>query len=335
MKMILIDGASAEGGGQIPRTALALSMVTGHPFRIENIRANRRKTGLMAKHLAVIQSAIQLSSAGADGVALSSNQFTFFPGDVVSGDYTFKVPANTPAAFVMQTMLPVLATSKGLSTVTIEGGIANAVAPPPEFLTKVYLPQIGKMGPKVSLIDEQATGLASGVGRFRVNIEPAPRFRPLSMVDRGVLPYRREAPRVASIGHRRELEELETSLAKVRSTVVDQIDKPRRITLEIAYESITEVFTTFATAGGTLESMLADAKRQARMYIQRQAAICEFLADQLLVPMALSGGGSFTTTRISPHAQANMDVIRAFLGVKFRIEQLPDGGVHVEIRRAQ
>ncbi len=334
MKMLVIDGSSAEGGGQIPRTALALSMVTGLPFRIKNIRAGRRKPGLLRKHVTVIESAMRLCSAGVDGVGLGSSEFTFFPGDVRPGNYTIDAGRTVSISFLLQTILPVLALAKGRSSVTLTGGIGNPGAPPFEFLVKTYLPQLRKMGMEATLKLESAVTAQVGISRCVATIDPMVRFRPVSLMDRGVPMQRKAMTSVASLTgpeSGQEVREFEKTLGMASASLKEET-RPTNVMLEMSYEGVTEIFTGFARSGVSQDAATADAAKQARTYLTSNAAVCEFLADQLLVPMALAGSGRLTTTRISQHAKATMDTIRAFLGVEFWTEPIPGGCWLLEVR---
>ena len=334
MKMLVIDGSSAEGGGQIPRTALALSMVTGQPFRVRNIRAGRRKPGLMRQHVTVIEAAMRLCSAGVDGVGLGSSEFTFFPGDVRPGDYTFNAGRSVSISFLLQTILPVLALAKGRSSVTLTGGMGNPGAPPFEFLVKTYLPQLGKMGVEATLkLDAPATAQV-GISRCLATIDPMIRFRPVSLMDRGVPVQHKAMTSVTNLtGHKsgHEVWEFEKTMGMASASLKNE-NRPTNVMLEMSYEGVTEIFTGFARSGVSQEDATADAAKQARIYMSSNAAVCEYLADQLLVPLALAGSGRLTTTRISPHTKASMDTIRAFLGVEFWAEPLPGGCWLLEVR---
>ncbi len=334
--MLVIDGASAEGGGQIARTALALSMVTGQPFRVKNIRAGRRKPGLMRQHVTVIESAMRLCSAGVDGVGLGSSEFTFFPGEVRPGDYTFNSGRAVSISFLLQTILPVLALAKGKSSITFNGGIGNPGAPPFEFLVKSYLPQLRKMGVESTLKLEATATAQIGISRCLATIDPSVRFRPVSLMDRGVPMLRKVMTSVTNLtGHNsgQEVREFEKTLSMASASLKNE-SRPTNVMLEMSYEGVTEIFTGFARSGVSQEAATADAAKQARTYMSSNAAVCEFLADQLLVPLALAGSGRLTTTRISPHAKASMDTIRTFLGVEFYTEPLPGGCWLLEVRRA-
>lgn len=139
-----------EGGGQILRTALSLSIVTGESFRIEKIRAGRKKPGLLRQHLTAVQAAAKISGAKIEGADLGSQQLTFKPGKVQPGDYSFAVGTAGSATLVLQTILPALIIGSKPSTLTLEGGTHNPHAPPFDFLQKTFLPILNKMGSKVS-----------------------------------------------------------------------------------------------------------------------------------------------------------------------------------------
>ena len=127
--MIAIDGSYGEGGGQILRTSLALSLVTGEPFRIDNIRAGRKKPGLLRQHLTAVHAAAQVGSAEVEGNTPGSLGLTFVPQHIRPGDYLFSVGTAGSSTLVLQTILPALCIASGPSQITIEGGTHNHFAP--------------------------------------------------------------------------------------------------------------------------------------------------------------------------------------------------------------
>ena len=149
--MITIDGSQGEGGGQILRTSLALSLVTGQPFRMERIRARRQKPGLLKQHLTAVEAAKTVGCAEVTGAALGSQTLEFAAGPVTPGNYRFTVGTAGSATLVLQTVLPALLIASGLSTLTLEGGTHNPMAPPFDFLEKSFMPLIHRMGPSVEL----------------------------------------------------------------------------------------------------------------------------------------------------------------------------------------
>src|SRR5215470_4474778 len=131
--MILLDGSFGEGGGQILRTSLSLSLATGKPFRIERIRAGRERPGLLRQHLTAVLAACEVGGAEVEGATLGSSCLTFSPGKVCPGEYRFSVGTAGSATLVFQTVLPALMLADAPSYLTIEGGTHNMAAPPYHF----------------------------------------------------------------------------------------------------------------------------------------------------------------------------------------------------------
>src|SRR5262245_60850976 len=149
--MIRIDGSFCEGGGQILRTSLSLSLATGKPFRIEKIRAGRERPGLLRQHLTAVLAAAEVGAAEVEGATLGSAALTFSPGKVRPGEYRFTIGTAGSGTLVFQTILPALMLASKPSSVTIEGGTHNSAAPPFDFLAGTFLPLLERMGPKVRL----------------------------------------------------------------------------------------------------------------------------------------------------------------------------------------
>lgn len=183
--MITIDGSFGEGGGQILRTSLALSLVTGQAFRIQNIRAGRPKPGLLRQHLTAVEAATKVSDGAVDGAALGSKELVFKPGKVTPGDYRFAVGTAGSATLVLQTVLPALMLGKQTSRLTLEGGTHNSHAPPFDFLQRAFLPLLCRMGPEINVKLERHGFFPAGGGRFTVDLTPAEKLSPLNLQTRG------------------------------------------------------------------------------------------------------------------------------------------------------
>src|SRR3954452_4652762 len=117
-----IDGSRGECGGEVLLTSLALALVTGKPFRIENIRANRKTPGLLRQHLTAVSAAAQICDAAIEGATLGSTALTFIPRGIRAGDYRFAIGTAGSTMLVLQTILLPLALANGASNVAIEGG---------------------------------------------------------------------------------------------------------------------------------------------------------------------------------------------------------------------
>jgi len=182
--MITIDGSEGEGGGQVVRNALALSLVTGRPFRIANIRGGRDKPGLMRQHLTAVEAACAIGNAECDGVAIGSSDITFRPGAVRGGDYRFAVGTAGSTGLVLQTILMPLLTAAEPSRLVLEGGTHNMMAPPFEFIARAFLPVLNRMGPRVEARLIRPGFFPRGGGRIEVDIAPAP-LTPIECLERG------------------------------------------------------------------------------------------------------------------------------------------------------
>ena len=200
--MISIDGSFGEGGGQILRTALGLSLFTGQPFRIDKIRAGRRNPGLLRQHLTAVKAAAKIGQAEVAGVTIGSTQLTFSPGRIAPGRYQFAVGTAGSATLVLQTVLPALLTSddQDLQTrLTLEGGTHNPFAPPFDFLAKAFLPLLERMGARIEARLERYGFYPAGGGRFEIAIEPARRLTAVELNERGKILYRRATALVAHL----------------------------------------------------------------------------------------------------------------------------------------
>ena len=149
--MLSIDGSFGEGGGQIIRTSLALSLITGKAFRVYNVRARRKRPGLQRQHLTAVTAAAAIGGARVDGAHVGSKEFTFVPGAVQPGEYNFSIGTAGSTMLVLQAVLPPLLNADAPSLLLFEGGTHNVHAPPFEFIQKTFLPLVGRMGPTVSV----------------------------------------------------------------------------------------------------------------------------------------------------------------------------------------
>jgi RNA 3'-terminal phosphate cyclase (ATP) len=326
--MISIDGSLGEGGGQILRTSLSLSLVTGLPFQIVNIRAGRERPGILRQHLAAVLAATQIGEATADGAFLGSTALTFAPTTIKPGKYHFAIGTAGSGTLVLQTILPALMVGSLPSQITIEGGTHNMAAPPFDFMARTFLPLIERMGPKFQGNLERYGFYPAGGGRFVVNIEPCEVLSPIAIEERGHTSKPKVNAIVANLPRhiaQREVDAVASALGcdteQLRITETKNSPGPGNVVMvEVETSAVTEVFTSFGKMGLSAERVAADVSSQVQAYLATKAAICEHLADQLLLPMAMAGGGSFSTVTASSHARTNMNVIAKFLSAEFTTE---------------
>jgi RNA 3'-terminal phosphate cyclase (ATP) len=197
--IITIDGSQGEGGGQVLRSSLALSLVTGRPLVMEKIRAGRKKPGLLRQHLTAVLAAAEVGGAEVEGAALGSRRLVFRPGRVRAGNYAFRVGTAGSATLVLQTVLPALLLANGESNLTLEGGTHNPFAPPVDFLEKAYLPLVNWLGPRVEVQLVRPGFYPAGGGQFTVRVQPAQQLGRLELIHRGQIVARRVRALVANL----------------------------------------------------------------------------------------------------------------------------------------
>lgn len=328
-RMITIDGSQGEGGGQILRTSLALSLVTGQPFRLEKIRAGRQKPGLLRQHLTAVEAAKTVGAAEVFGAAMESQTLEYRPGVVTPGNHRFAVGTAGSATLVLQTVLPPLLTANGVSTLTLEGGTHNPFAPPFDFLERCFVPLVRRMGPTIGLELRRPGFYPAGGGKFHARIEPVKRLARFDLLERGAI-RRRQARAIIS---KLPAEVAEHELAVVREQLgwqeeecsVEIVENPvgpgNALLLEIGCEHVTAVFTSFGERGRSAEEVAREATQAAKTWLDAEVPVDEHLADQLLLPLALAGGGAFRTDKPSLHSTTNAAMIQRFLPVEIHFEQ--------------
>jgi RNA 3'-terminal phosphate cyclase (ATP) len=340
-QMIKIDGSKGEGGGQILRTSLSLSLITGTAFQITGIRAGRRKPGLLRQHLTAVNAAAEIGEAETEGANLGSTELTFSPKAIRAGDYRFSIGSAGNAMLAIQTVLPALMMADKPSKLTVEGGTHHPAAPPFDFLKKTFLPQLHRIGPEVRLEIERPGFFPAGGGLVHAEIRPAPVLRPIKLLDRGAVLSQRARcliskipPDVAKKELRVVRNRLSLSEDQCTTEIISNSPGPGNVLLvEIECEHVTEVISAYGERGVKSEWVAKNAARAARDYLETEAPVGEHLADQLLLPMAVAGGGEFKTGLLSQHTLTNIETIRLFLPMEIEVEEFSQSQRIVRIDR--
>ncbi len=332
MNVIELDGAAGEGGGQILRTALSLSMITGQPFRITNIRAGRARPGLLRQHLVAVQAAARICGADVGDVAVGAQTLVFVPGAISAGEYAFAIGSAGSSTLVLQTVLPALLLAGQPSRITVTGGTHNSMAPPSHFLERAYGRMLAAMGAEVAFELRRFGFYPAGGGELVATVQPCAGLRPLDLLERGARLHGYAESFVAGVPEsvaRRELECIGQGMgwgeAQLRChRLPEEMGPGNVLLLTLEHEQVTEVFAGFGEKMVRAETVARQTLERARRYIASGAAVSECLADQLMLPMALAGAGSFTTDVLSSHARTNAQVIARFLPVRFELQALGD-----------
>jgi RNA 3'-terminal phosphate cyclase (ATP) len=353
--VLILDGAHGEGGGQILRTALSLSIITGRAFRLVNIRLGRRKPGLLPQHLSAIRAAAAISDAAISGDRLRSIDLEFAPRHLARhGDYFFDVTETAEGGsagsvtLILQTLLVPLACADGVSSLVLRGGTHVEWAPPFDHVVGSYLPALWRMGFCVDAELNRWGWYPIGDGEITCRISPGrpdknlPRPNGLELLRRG--PLRRIAGRAVAANLPAHIPQRMTDRA--RSVLIDfgvpaNIEAQRvtaacpgaGIFLAAEYEELAASFSALGRLGKPSETVADEAVAALREHHASGAVVELHLADQLLLPLSIAAGSSlFSVARSTGHLATNAWTIDQFGVADMTIEEGTPTIVRVEPR---
>ncbi len=324
--MIRIDGSYGEGGGQILRTALALSAVLQQPFEIFNIRKGRKKPGLLPQHLTCVNAAAQITAATIEGNSLGSLRLVFEPSSITGGSYKFNVASERGSAgsvtLVSQTVLPILFFANHQSQVTIKGGTHVPSSPTFDYLREVLLPTIAQLGFTADASIRTYGFYPIGGGEIVIKISPriARARERLQWTERGAIQQLSLVSAVSrldsSIAKRQKLRFLTRLNQKCahREIAVDAASAGTYLFFKCQSESGIAGFSSLGARGKPAEKVADEAYEEFEHYRARPGLLEPYLADQVLIFLALRRlQAVLSTTKITDHLLTTIWVIRQFL----------------------
>jgi RNA 3'-terminal phosphate cyclase (ATP) len=340
--MLTIDGSHGEGGGQVLRTSLALSAITGQPVRVDEIRARRRKPGLRPQHLTGVRAVAKICNAKVEGARLNAQSLVFAPRSAPqAGTYTFDVAQAAKGgsagstSLILQTVLLPLALAEGGSEVTLRGGTHVAWSPPYDYLKRVYLPTLARMGIQAKVHIQKWGWYPVGGGVVRATIvgngkhQPATALTGLDLRERGELLRVRGVSASSNLPKHIRTRQEKAALQALRSNAVNArlqvVDAPAKgrgtvVFLWVDFESASAGFTSLGERGKPAERVAEEAAQDLLAYLQSKAALERYLADQLVLPMALACSPSqFTAQEVTQHLLTNAWVVNQFLPGRVRV----------------
>lgn len=328
-----IDGAQGEGGGQILRTCLSLSMFLHKPFEIANIRANRDRPGLQPQHIVAVEAAAKICHARIVGADRDSQRLVFIPGELVPGTYHFDIGTAGSTALVLQTLLPALILTETPSTIYLKGGTHNPFAPPYEYISQSFIPLLIKMGANIRSRIARIGFAPGGGGEVSVEIIPVKKLMPLNLFERGKILQQNAHVLQSHLPDHiafRELkicrEILQYQPHQLLFTPCHEASGPGNVVMvTIQSEFVTSVFTAFGQRGKPAEGVARQVAEEVIQYLNTGVPVDTHLADQILIFIALAGGGSFLTQQPSLHSLTNMNVIKDFMNLNFCTEEISNG----------
>ncbi len=327
--MILIDGT--HGGGQLLRSSLSLSAVTGKSFKMINIRGRREKSGLQAQHLTVVNAIKEVCGADVKGNELYSHELEFIPKKVLGGEYKWDIGTAGSTTLIFQTLLPVLLFTERESVVEIIGGTANPFAPPALEIKEVFLKYLEKFGIELEFEILKEGFYPKGGGKIKFRVQPVKKLKVCFFGERGeyrsanIFAVASEELKKAEVakrlikGFKVNFQVLE-NLKEVEE-YVKSLSEGCYIHANVEYESAKLAYTLLGERGKKSEDLGKECAEKLLKIKESDAVVDHFTGDQLLIYLALAGWGSLCTDDITEHCRTNSGVIEKFLPVQFKVNK--------------
>lgn len=322
-ELVQIDGGRGEGGGQVLRSALALSVITGRPFQIRGIRGRRTSPGLAPQHLHALRAFRELSGASCRGDEEGSREVVFTPERVRPGSYRVDIRTAGSVTLVLQALALPLALAEEPSELVLCGGTHVPGSPPFNYIESCWLPFMRRLGIEMSVQLDRAGFYPRGGGQISARIQGGAKLGALRLLDPGSL---RSLEIVsAASGVPAHVRQRQAARARAGLQVTGHQVSVQLLKLEAAspgsvvavsgrFDETSITTSALGARGKSAEWVGEAAAAKFRFYLERPGAVDERLADQIVLPLALAAGPSeVTTVRVTEHLRTNVDVIKAFL----------------------
>ena len=323
--MITIDGGTA--GGQLLRTALSLSAITKQPFKITDIRGRRSNPGLQPQHLTAVQAAREICSAEVKGASLKSNSLEFIPHDLKGGNYTFDIGTAGSTTLLLQTILPVLLKADQPSEVTVLGGTDTKWAVPSMDFKNVFLEYLDKIGIETEFEIEKFGFYPKGGGKVSLKVCPATLLRKLDIMKRGnpemlnIISYCSNDLKKSEVAERM-VKSFKENFNFDKETVADikyfnTLSTGGFINAHVHFQNCILSQTCLAERGKKAEDVGRECAGLLKKELSSESTADIHTSDQLMIYMAMSGGGYIKIAEVTEHMKTNASVIEKFLPVRF------------------
>ena len=329
--MIKIDGSFGEGGGQILRTSLALSAITGEPLDIQNIRANRSKPGLRMQHLTAVNAIAKITGAEVKGAELNANQVQIIPGKPQGGCYQFNISTAGALTLVLQTIFLPLSMAEKSSSITLTGGTHVPWSPIWDYIMDCWLPLMKSLGFWGEIDLEKGGFYPRGGGKAFITIKPAETLKSFNCTDRGELLRIRGFSGVTtnleeSIVKRQKHQALRRLYticrdSKIKTLTLQSQGKGTYVFLQPEFSKRGfACFSSLGAPGKPAEIVADEAVDELIAFLNTNGCVDPYMADQILLPLSIIPGESvFRTSRVTQHLLTNIYVIQQFLPVKITL----------------
>jgi RNA 3'-phosphate cyclase len=324
--MIEIDGSYGEGGGQVLRTAVAMSAVTQQPTKVLNIRAKRPSPGLAPSHIVSVEAVAQIADAEVDGLFPGSKEVVFRPHQLIGGDFEFDVGTAGSISLVLQACLIPAALSKRTVRLDIKGGTDVRWSPPIDYLRFVSLPMLNMLGVSCDLEVFERGFYPEGGGHVAVEVSPASRLNSLQLSSAGNvlaidgIAFAQNLPEhvVSRTKHAAIKRLIDTPSVKIESDLRKGRSTGAGIVLAARCENAILGDSMLGERGVRAERLGEDCAANLTETIRSGATVDEHMLDQILPFLALAEGESIVLAEeMTQHAETNMRIIERFLGRRF------------------
>jgi RNA 3'-phosphate cyclase len=329
--MITIDGGQGEAGGQILRTAVALSSVTKKPVKITNIRKARCNPGLAQQHLIGVKVTGELCNAKISGLKIGSMEVEFTPGEINFTDKRIDIGTAGSIALLLQTLTPILIFTDKKITLGITGGTDVKWSPSMLYYQNIFCEYLLMMGVKIETEILKYGFYPKGGGCVKVTFNPFKELKPVNLIDRGE--FERIDVRGAVSEQLKPAKVLErmmesfkknigTTVAKKNVFYVPSFSPGCSLHAHAHYANAKLGATVLGERGKSAEKVGEEVATELKASMQSGAAVDKFIADQLLVFMALAKGkSSARVEEITNHCKTNISVCEQMLGCKFKMDE--------------
>ncbi len=327
--MIQIDGSYGEGGGQIIRTAIAMSAIKQVPIKIINIRKGRPNPGLQAQHLTGVSAAAELCNARVKGAELGSTEIEFSPGKIKTGGFRFDIGTAGAITLVLQTLIPICAFAPGVVRLDIKGGTHALHSPPIEYFQNIFCDYAEKFGLLVDVEVEKYGFFPKGGGVVKVEVKPSKDYKPLNLTERGkllnvkVFSLASEDLKAANVADR-QVAGFRANMrkdfgVKEFTDYVRTLSTGSAVYAHALYSNCKLGCSALGERGKKAEDVGKECAAGLMKEINSSATVDKHLADQLIPFLGLFGG-EFVTSEITEHTKTNVWVVEKFIEKKFAIE---------------